>query len=600
MTEFKAPLRDIRFVRNELLDFPGLWSRLPGCEEFTPDMTDAILEELGKFCENELAPLNRIGDEQGCRLNGTEVKTPDGFKEAYQLFVESGWPALATSPEYGGQGLPHSLGMVMNELLGTANWSWSMYPLLSHGAKVSLEAHGDETLKATYLTKLSEGVWTGTMCLTEPHCGTDLGLLRTKAEAQADGSYHLSGTKIFISSGEHDMAENIIHLVIARTPDAPEGTKGISLFLVPKFLPNEDGTPGERNKVTCGALEEKMGIHGNATCVLNFDGATGFLVGELNKGLNHMFTMMNSARLGVALQGLAHLELGLQGATAYARERLQSRSLSGVKNPNGKADPIVVHPDVRRMLLTIKSLSEGNRMLGHYCAQLLDVQEHAAEQSERDEADQLLALMTPIAKGFMTEVGFEGANLAMQVFGGHGYIAEWGMEQNVRDARIAMIYEGTNGIQALDLLGRKILKNQGETLRIFTKKIHKYCEAQADSEVLAEFVKPLKELNKEWGELTMHVGSRAMQNMDELGGASFDYMMYSGYVSLAFFWAQAAEVASRALADGSSEEAFYKAKLQTAQFYFRRVLPRTLTLAATIKDSVDSLMAIDEAQIATR
>ncbi|MGQ9425743.1 acyl-CoA dehydrogenase C-terminal domain-containing protein [Gilvimarinus sp. F26214L] len=598
MTEFKAPLRDIRFVRDELLDFPGLWAKLPGCEEITPDMTEAILEELGKFCENELAPLNQRGDEQGCRLEGTEVKTPDGFKEAYQLFVESGWPALATSPEYGGQGLPHSLGMVMNELLGTANWSWSMYPLLSHGAKVSLEAHGDDALKATYLTKLSEGQWTGTMCLTEPHCGTDLGLLRTKAEPQADGSYHLTGTKIFISSGEHDMAENIVHLVIARTPDAPEGTKGISLFLVPKFLPNDDGSLGERNKVTCGSLEEKMGIHGNATCVLNFDGAKGFLVGELNKGLNHMFTMMNSARLGVALQGLAHLELGLQNATAYARDRLQSRSLSGVKNPNGNADPIIVHPDVRRMLLTTKALAEGSRMLGHYCAQLLDIEAHAPDQADREEADKLLALMTPIAKGFMTEVGFEGANLAMQVFGGHGYIREWGVEQNVRDARIAMIYEGTNGIQALDLLGRKVLKDQGQTLRIFTKKIHKYCEAQAGNSAMSEFVEPLNRLNKEWGDLTMHVGTRAMKNMDELGGASFDYLMYSGYVTLAWFWARAAEVATRKLEEGTSDEDFYRAKLQTAQFYFRRILPRTLTLAETIKDGVDSLMALDESQFA--
>ncbi|MCW8195003.1 acyl-CoA dehydrogenase [Proteobacteria bacterium 005FR1] len=600
MIDFKAPLREIRFVRNELLDFPGLWARLPGCEEATPDMTDAILEELGKFCENELAPLNQIGDRQGCSLEGTEVKTPEGFKEAYQLFVESGWPALATSPEYGGQGLPHSLGILMNEMLGTANWSWSMYPLLSHGAKVSLETHGSEELKAVYLTKLCEGTWTGTMCLTEPHCGTDLGLLRTKAEPQADGSYKLTGTKIFISSGDHDMAENIIHLVIARTPDAPEGTKGISLFLVPKFMPNQDGSVGERNPVTCGSLEEKMGIHGNATCVLNFDGATGYLVGELNKGLNHMFTMMNSARLGVAMQGLAHLELGLQGATAYARERLQSRSLSGVKNPAGNADPIVVHPDVRRMLLTVKSLSEGTRMLGHYCAQLLDIQEHAPEESEREEADQLLALMTPIAKGFMTEVGFEGANLAMQVFGGHGYISEWGMEQNVRDARIAMIYEGTNGIQALDLLGRKILKNQGQTLRIFTKKIHKYCEAQTGNDEMKQFIEPLAQLNKEWGDLTMHIGGRAMQNMDELGGASFDYLMYSGYVTLAFFWAQAAEVASRALAEGNADADFYKAKLQTAQFYFRRILPRTLTLAATIKDGVDSLMSIDAELIGSR
>ncbi|MGI1680022.1 MAG: acyl-CoA dehydrogenase C-terminal domain-containing protein [Cellvibrionaceae bacterium] len=596
MTDFKAPTRDISFVRNEVLGYHELWSKLPGCEDATPDMIDAIMEELGKFCENEVAPTNQAGDE-GCRLEGTEVITPKGFKEAYKLFIEAGWSGLATSAEFGGQGLPVSLGMVLNEMLGTANWSWSMYTLLSHGARTSLEKHGSPELKDQYLPKLTEGRWTGTMCLTEPHCGTDLGLLRTKSELQADGSYSVTGTKIFISSGEHDMAENIIHLVIARTPDAPAGTKGISLFVVPKFTLDADGNPGERNAVTCGALEHKMGIHGNSTCVMNFDGATGYLVGELNKGLSYMFTMMNSARLGVALQGLAHMELGLQNATKYARERLQSRSLSGVKNPDGAADPIIVHPDVRRMLLTVKSLAEGSRMLGHYCAQLLDIHEYAEDETEKKDADELLALLTPIAKGFITEVGFEGANLAMQVFGGHGYIAEWGMEQNVRDARIAMIYEGTNGIQALDLLGRKVLSNQGATLRVFTKKIHKYCESQSSNDKMKKYVQPLEKLNQEWGELTMHIGGRAMQNMDELGGASFDYLMYSGYVTLAYFWAQAAEVALKELDAGSSEKEFYEAKLQTAEFYFRRVLPRTLSLSATIKDGVDSLMSIDEAQI---
>lgn len=598
MSEFKAPLKDIRFVRNNVLDFPSLWANLPGCEEATPEIIDAILEELGKFCENELAPLNAIGDQQGCTLKDGQVTTPEGFKEAYKLFVESGWPTLVAEEDMGGQGLPISMGLLLNELLGTANWSWSMYPLLSHGARAALEAHGSDELKGRFLPRLVDGNWTGTMCLTEPHCGTDLGLLRTKGELQADGSYSLTGTKIFISSGDHDMSDNIIHLVIARTPDAPAGTKGISLFVVPKFVLDADGNPGERNKVECGSLEHKMGIHGNATCVMNFDGATGYLVGELNKGLSYMFTMMNSARLGVAQQGLAHLEVGLQGATKYARERLQSRSLSGAKNPDGAADPIVVHPDVRRMLLTVKAFTEGNRMLAQYCGQLLDIEFYSQDDDAKQEASELLALLTPIAKGFMTETGYEGANLAQQVFGGHGYIQEWGMEQNVRDARIAMIYEGTNGIQALDLLGRKVLQNQGQYLRRFTKQIHKFCQAEEGNAELAAFIKPLEKLNAEWGELTMHIGGRAMQNMDELGGAAMDYMMYAGYVTLGYFWAKAAKAAHQAIADNDADKAFYETKIQTAEFYFRRILPRTLTLSATIKDGVDSLMTVSEDQIA--
>jgi alkylation response protein AidB-like acyl-CoA dehydrogenase len=599
MPEIKSPLKDIRFVRNEVLDFHGLWATLPGCEDATPETIDAVLEGLAQFCDNELAPLNAIGDQQGCVLKDGQVQTPAGFKEAYRLFVESGWPSLVTAPELGGQGLPTSLGMMMNEMLGTANWSWSMYPLLSHGARHALEKHGSDELKKIYLPKLADGNWTGTMCLTEPHCGTDLGLLRTKAEVQPDGTYKVTGTKIFISSGDHDMAENIIHLVIARAPDAPAGTQGISLILVPKFVPNSDGALGVRNRVSCGALEHKMGIHGNSTCILNFDGATGFLVGNLNKGLSYMFTMMNTARLGVAQQGLAHLETGLQAATKYARDRLQSRSLTGAKNPNGIADPIVVHPDVRRMLLTVKALTEGNRLLAHYCGQFLDIAAYSADEAARKHANDMLALLTPIAKGFMTECGFEGANLALQVFGGHGYIAEWGMEQNVRDARIALIYEGTNGIQALDLLGRKVLMNQGQTLRLFTKEIHKFCQAHATETSMAEFVLPLGKLNQEWSELTQHVGTRAMRNQDEMGGAAMDYLMYSGYVSLAYLWARAAATAQKSLQSGAADHAFYQAKIQTAQFYFRRILPRTLTLSATIKDGVDALMAMDAGQIAT-
>ncbi len=598
MPETKSPLKDIRFVRNEVLDFYGLWATLPGCEEATPATVDAVLDGLSEFCDKELAPLNAIGDQQGCTLVSGQVRTPTGFKEAYRLFVDSGWPTLISPPEMGGQGLPVSLGMLMNEMLGTANWSWSMYPLLSHGARTALEAHGSEVLKNSYLPKLTDGNWTGTMCLTEPHCGTDLGLLRTKAEPQPDGSYKVTGTKIFISSGDHDMAENIVHLVIARAPDAPAGTRGISLILVPKFVPDANGKLGAQNKVTCGALEHKMGIHGNATCVLNFDGATGYLIGDLNKGLSCMFTMMNAARLGIAQQGLAHLETGLQAATKYARERLQSRSLSGAKNPSGIADPIIVHPDVRRMLLTVKALAEGGRMLAQYCGQLLDVIAYSQDEATRKQANDLLVLLTPIAKGFITECGFEGATLAQQVFGGHGYIAEWGMEQNVRDARIAMIYEGTNGIQALDLLGRKVLQNQGQSLRLFTKEIHQFCKAHASDPAMAEFLAPLSKLNQEWGELTTHVGVRAMKNPEEMGGAAMDYLMYSGYVSLAYLWARAAAAAYKALLGGTTDKGFYQAKVQTAQFYFRRILPRTLTLSATIKDGVDALMAIDEGQIA--
>jgi len=598
MPETKSPLKDIRFVRNEVLDFYSVWANLPGCEEATPETVDAVLEGLGQFCDNELVPINASGDREGCTLEEGQVHTPSGFKEAYKLFVESGWPSLVTPQELGGQGLPVSLGMMMNELLGTANWSWSMYPLLSHGARNALERHGSDALKKIYLPKLADGNWTGTMCLTEPHCGTDLGLLRTKAEPQPDGSYSVTGTKIFISSGDHDMAENIVHLVIARAPDSPPGTQGISLILVPKFVPDSNGNLGAQNRVSCGALEHKMGIHGNSTCVMNFDGATGFLIGDLNKGLSYMFTMMNTARLGVAQQGLAHLEVGLQAATKYARDRLQSRSLSGPKNPNGPADPIVVHADVRRMLLTVKALAEGSRMLAHYCGQKLDLVAYSQDADARKQANDMLALLTPIAKGFITECGFEGANLALQVFGGHGYIAESGMEQNVRDARIAMIYEGTNGIQALDLLGRKVLMNQGQTLRLFTKEIHQFCQAQGGNQAMAQFIAPLAKLNQEWGELTLQVGVRAMQNQDEMGGAAMDYLMYSGYVSLAYLWARAAAAAHKALQSGTTDKEFYEAKLHTAQFYFRRILPRTLTHAATMKDGVDALMAIDAGQIA--
>ncbi|WP_078084846.1 acyl-CoA dehydrogenase C-terminal domain-containing protein [Microbulbifer mangrovi] len=591
MSEIKIPLRDMRFAMRELFNWDQHYATL-GYEDASPDVVDAILEEGAKFCENVLAPLNQIGDQQGCTWNDGEVKTPEGFKEAYQQFVEAGWPSLAHHVDHGGQGLPPSLGTILSEMVGTANWSWGMYPGLSHGAMNTLEAHGTDEQKHTYLTKLVEGSWTGTMCLTEPHCGTDLGILRSKAEPNDDGSYSITGTKIFISAGEHDMAENIVHIVLARLPDAPAGTKGISLFIVPKFLPSEDGSVGERNGVSCGSLEHKMGIHGNATAVLNFDGAKGFLIGPPNKGLNCMFTFMNTARLGTALQGVAHAEAGFQKSLAYAKDRLQMRSLSGPKNPEGAADPIIVHPDVRRMLLTQKAFSEGGRMLVLMCAQQVDRSQSGSDE-ERKDADDLLAFLTPIAKAFLTETGYESANLGMQCFGGHGYIAEWGMEQNVRDSRISTIYEGTTGIQALDLLGRKVLMSQGELLRKFTKIVHKFCQAEVDNEALAPYVSKLQEINKEWGELTMNVGVKAMENPDEVGAASVDYLMYSGYAVQAYLWALSAKVANEQIAAGTAEEDFYRAKLATARFYFDRILPRTATHASAMQSGAENLMSLD-------
>ncbi|WP_257264379.1 acyl-CoA dehydrogenase family protein, partial [Endozoicomonas sp. ONNA2] len=492
MPEYKAPLRDIRFVRNEVLGYEQHYANLPQGQDATPDMVDAILEEGAKFCEQVLSPLNRVGDEEGCTWTKTGVKTPTGFKEAYQQFVEGGWPSLASDAEHGGQGLPSSLGLVLSELMGESNWSWGMYPGLSHGAMNTLETHGTDKQKETYLTRLISGEWTGTMCLTESHCGTDLGMLKTKAVPQDDGTYRITGTKIFISAGEHDMAENIVHIVLARLPGAPEGTKGISLFIVPRHRPD---APGEPNGVSCGSIEHKMGIHGNATCVMNFDDATGYLIGEPNKGLNCMFTFMNSARLGTGIQGLAHAEVAYQGAVRYARDRLQMRSLSGAKNPDGPADPIIVHPDVRRMLLTIKALTEGNRALVYYVAQIADLV-NSPDEEVRKQADLEMSFLTPIVKAFMTETGFEAANHGLQCYGGHGFIREWGMEQNVRDCRISMLYEGTTGIQALDLLGRKVLMTQGATMKPFTKLVHKFCQAQADNEELREFIKPLTALNK--------------------------------------------------------------------------------------------------------
>ncbi|MCK7542825.1 acyl-CoA dehydrogenase C-terminal domain-containing protein [Marinobacter bryozoorum] len=598
MPEYKAPLRDIQFVMKELLGSEQHYASIEGGEEATPDMVDAIIQEGAKFSEQVLSPLNQVGDREGCTWSEGGVKTPTGFREAYQQYVEGGWPSMTSDPEYGGQGLPGSVGIVMSEMVGTANWSWGMYPGLSHGAMNTIEAHGTEEQKQTYLTRLISGEWTGTMCLTEPHCGSDLGTLRTKAEPNSDGTYSITGTKIFISAGEHDMADNIVHIVLARLPGAPEGTKGISLFIVPKCLPNEDGSAGERNAVSCGSIEHKMGIHGNATCVMNFDGARGWLIGPENKGLNCMFTFMNTARIGTAIQGLSAAELGFQGSLAYAKERLAMRSLSGPKNPDGPADPIIVHPDVRRMLLTQKSVAEGSRALIYLAAQQADIVARGKTEEERKAADAMLGFLTPIAKAFLTEIGYESANLGMQVFGGHGFISEWGMEQNVRDARIGMIYEGTTGIQALDLLGRKILMSQGEALKQFTKLVHVFCKENADNEQLKEFIEPLQQINKEWGEITMKLGMSAMKDREEVGAAAVDYLMYSGYAVFAYLWARSAKVALDAMVEGTPEEAFYNAKVQTARFYFKRLLPRTRTHVETMFAGADTLLDLPEEHFA--
>tara|TARA_R110001592_G_scaffold363393_1_gene687273 strand:+ start:120643 stop:122436 length:1794 start_codon:yes stop_codon:yes gene_type:complete len=588
MPAYKAPLRDISFVMNELLESEKLYQTLPGYEEATADLMNAIVEEGAKFAENVLSPLNQSGDEEGCHWSEEGVTTPKGFADAYHQYVANGWPALSAGTDIGGQGMPNLMGIVINEMAGTANWSWLMYPGLSHGAVKTIEEHGDAEQKEKYLTKLVEGTWTGTMCLTEAHCGSDLGLLRAKAEPQADGSYAVTGTKIFISAGDHDMAENIVHIVLARLPDAPAGTKGISLFIVPKFKINEDGSLGERNAVTCASIEKKMGIKASATCVMNFDGAKGYLIGPPNRGLNCMFTFMNTARIGTALQGLAHAQLSYTGALSYARERLAMRSLTGPKNPDGPADPIIVHPNVRRMLLTQKAFAEGNRAFIYFLAQLGDIVDAGTEEQAK-EADDLMALLTPIGKAFATETGFEAANMGIQVYGGHGFIREWGMEQIVRDSRISMLYEGTTGIQALDLLGRKVIGSGGKLLLGFTGLIEEFCNANNAPED-AEFIDVLKAYKDEWLGLSMKIGESAMQNPDEVGAAAVDYMMYSGYVTLAYFWARMAVLARHKVAEADGDVSFYESKLLTARFYFERLLPRTLGHKELMLSGAENLM----------
>ena len=594
MPQYKAPLRDMQFVLHELLNAEAHYAKLPAFQgTVSRELVDQYLEAAADFCENELSPINQSGDREGCTWNDGVVTTPTGFKEAYQKYIELGFPSLSADEEFGGQGLPNSLGITISEMVGTANWSWGMYPGLSHGAVRTIEHHGSDEQKATYMPNLVSGVWTGTMCLTESHAGSDLGIIRTKAEPNDDGSYAISGEKIFISAGEHDMADNIVHIVLARLPGAPKGTKGISLFIVPKFLVNADGSVGERNAVRCGSIEHKMGIHGNATCVINFDKAKGYLIGPENRGLNCMFTFMNTARIGTAVQGLAASEGSFQGALAYAKDRLAMRSLSGPKAPEKEADPIIVHPAVRNMLLTQKAFAEGGRALVYLLAQYADIVEKGETEEERKFADNILSLLTPIAKAFLTETGYESANHGVQIFGGHGFISEHGMEQIVRDTRIACLYEGTTEIQALDLLGRKVLQTQGAMLKDFTKIIHKFVEANKDNAAMQEFVAPLAAANKEWGDITMQIGMRAMQNPDEVGAAAVDYMYFSGYVTLAYLWARMALVAQEKLAEGTTDVDFYNAKVTTARFYFKKILPRVRSHVDVLSTGVAPLFELD-------
>ncbi|HBN8933827.1 TPA: acyl-CoA dehydrogenase C-terminal domain-containing protein [Pseudomonas aeruginosa] len=592
MPEYNAPLRDMRFLLNDVFDAPALWQRLPRlAERIDADTADAILEEAAKVTGGLLAPLNRSGDEEGAQWQDGAVRTPAGFREAYATYAEGGWVGLTGNPAHGGMGMPKMLAVQFEEMMYAANASFSLYSTLSAGACLALDAHGSEELKNRYLPNMYAGTWAGSMCLTEPHAGTDLGIIRTKAEPQADGSYRISGTKIFITGGEQDLTENIIHLVLAKLPDTPAGSRGISLFLVPKFLVGDDGALGARNAVHCGSIEHKMGIKASATCVMNFDGASGWLVGEVNKGLAAMFTMMNYERLSIGIQGIGCAEMSYQSAVAYARERLQSRAPTGPVARDKAADPIIVHPDVRRMLLTMKALTEGGRAFSTYVGQQLDLAKYAEDQEERSQAEALVALLTPVAKAFFTDTGLESCVLGQQVFGGHGYIREWGQEQLVRDVRIAQIYEGTNGIQALDLMGRKVVANGGLFLSIFSREVRTFA-AGANAE-LAEFVTPLLTALDLLDNLTQGIVARAGNDPREIGAASVEYLHLFGYTAYAYLWAR---MAAAALRQREADPAFHDGKLATARFYFARILPRVHSLAAAVEAGSESLYGLEAEQ----
>jgi alkylation response protein AidB-like acyl-CoA dehydrogenase len=592
MPQYRAPLEDMRFVLTDVIDVDQV-SRLPGYEDATAEVLLAVLEEGARLCEEVLAPLNQSGDAEGARFENGQVRTPAGFKEAYRQYVEGGWASMTAHPEHGGQGLPHVARFVFEEMLCSANLSFAMYPGLAQGAyDCILRNSRDEELHRRYLPKLATGEWGGTMCLTEAHAGTDLGIIRTRAEPAGDGAYHVSGTKIFITSGDHDLAENIVHLVLAKLPDAPPGTRGISMFLVPKYLPTEDGAPGTPNGVTCGSIEHKMGIRGSATCVMHYDAAKGWLVGEPHAGLRAMFLMMNGARLGVGIQGLGLSEVSYQNAVTYARDRAQGRSLRGPQAAAQEADPIIVHPDVRRMLMTMRAYTEGGRALAYWVGMLIDVAERHPDAAEREAADDLVALMTPVIKAFLTDNAFDVTNLGVQTLGGHGYIREYGMEQFVRDARIGQIYEGTNGIQALDLVGRKLALGGGRLVRRYFAALQEELERAASDAALQPLAAPLAEAVGRLQKATATIAARGPANPEEAGAVATDYLRLMGLVSVGHMWLRMARAALARRAAGDERAAFYDAKLATARFYMTKILPQSRTLAATIEAGAEPVMAL--------
>lgn len=592
MPDYKAPLRDMRFVLNEVFDAENQWNKLAGLQDVVDaDTAEAILEESGKICSQLLAPLNRDGDESGSQFTNEGVKAAPGFKEAYQTYCEAGLNGLGGNPELGGMGMPKMLVAQIEEMVQGANMSFGLAPMLTAGACLALDAHGSDELKEKYLPNMYSGQWSGAMDLTEPHAGTDLGIIRTKAEPNGDGSFKITGTKIFITWGEHDMAENIIHLVLAKLPDAPAGPRGISMFLVPRYIVNEDGSIGEENATKCGSIEHKMGIKASATCVMNYDGAKGWLVGEENKGLNGMFTMMNYERLGVGIQGLGAAEASYQNAVTYALERLQSRAPTGAQEKDKAADPIIVHPDVRRMLLTMKATNEGGRAFSTYVAKWLDIGKHSDNKEEAEHANALMALLTPVAKAFMTDLALEATVHGQQVFGGHGFVREWGQEQYVRDVRITQIYEGTNGIQALDLAGRKVVANNGAFYNLFEQDVQNFINENQGVEGSSEFLEPLKAALENLTDLTQWLLVQAKQNPSEIGAASVEYLHTFGYTAYAYMWAKMALVA---LAKTQSDDEFYAAKISTARFYFSRLLPRYISLTASVKGGSDVLYGLEQ------
>ena len=591
MTTYTAPIADFKFVLNDLLGLDK-YANLPGFEEVSPDLVDAILEEAGKVASEVLHPINQSGDLEGCHWDNGVVTTPKGFKEAYDLYVESGWGSLTAKTEHGGQGLPQTLAIMVSEMMIAANWGFTMYPGLTKSAVEAIDAHASDELKERYLPNMVAGKWTGTMNLTEPHCGTDLGLIRTKAEPQPDGSYKISGTKIFISAGEHDLSENIIHLVLAKIPGGPAGTKGISLFIVPKFLVNGDGSVGARNGVSCGSIEHKMGIHSNATCVMNYDGATGWLVGEINKGMPAMFTMMNEARLWVGIQGLGIAEIAHQNAVSYARDRLQGRAISGAKNAEGPADPIIVHPDVRRMLMTGRAFTEGARALAAIAGLQVDLLHHHPDEAVRQKADDFMALMTPVIKAYFTDMGVDVASLAVQTWGGHGFIQDNGIEQFLRDSRIAPIYEGTNGVQAMDLVGRKLGMNGGRAIQAFFAEVSQFIKENKADAVLGPLMGELEKALGRQQQATMWLMQNGLTKPDNAGAAASDYLRLMALVVMGHVWGMMAKAAQAKLASGAENPAFYEHKLITARFFFERMLPDTGSLLKKIESGSESLMAL--------